>query len=110
VELHLTGKGKTIELPGGRTLVTSPGQTVVVTNLDDPSHSVTLKIPGAFHITTAPNGDVLTVVTGRNLLFDPEAGFVLAIGRFQYRFDSGGNLVEPLNGRGQLLDVCQMVA
>jgi hypothetical protein len=110
VDLHVVGKAKLIELPGGGLIFTAPSESVVVTNADQPDHSVTIMIPGASHISTEANGDVVIVVTGRNLQFDPVAGFVLAVGRFQYRSDAGGNLVESLNGHGQLIDVCQLVA
>ncbi len=48
-------------------------------------------------------------MTGRNLLFDPEAGFVLAIGRFTIREDADGDLVDPLSGKGRLVDICELL-
>lgn len=99
VELSLTGKGKTINLPGDRVVITSPGLFATVTNLADPTKQVTLNITGVFHQTTEQDGNVVTVVTGRNLLLDPEAGFVLAIGNFSFVFDVGGNLIQPLKER-----------
>jgi hypothetical protein len=110
VRYEFSGKAKTIELPGERTIFTSPGLTATLTNLDNPENQVRLNITGAFHQTTLENGDVETVVTGRNLLGDPEAGFVLAIGRFSFVFDAEGNLVQPLTGEGQLVDVCGLLA
>jgi len=56
VELVLTGKTKTIDLPGGRTIVTAPGQDVTVTNQDN-GRSVTLSITGA---STSPRGPTAT--------------------------------------------------
>ncbi len=104
-----TGKGKTIDLPGGRFIITSPGLHVTLTNLDDPTKQVTLNITGAFHQTTEQDGSVVTVYTGRSVLFDPQAGFVLAIGNFSQVFDANGNLIQPLEGHGQLVDVCAMI-
>ena len=52
-----------------------------------PAKTVTLNITGMFHQSTASNGDTATVVTGRNLQGDPDAGFVLAIGLFSFKFD-----------------------
>lgn len=104
-----SGKAGTIVLPGDRVILTSPRLKVVVTNLDDLSKTVTLNVPGAFHQSTGSNGDVVTVVTGRNLLGDPEAGMVLAIGTFSYIFDSVGNLVQPLTGTGRLVNVCELI-
>lgn len=109
INVSVSGKTATIFLPGNRFIVTAPGQHAVVTNLDDPSKVVTLNIPGVSHQTIEQNGDVVTVVTGRNLMGDPEAGLVLAIGKFSYIFDSGGNLIQPLAGEGRLIDVCEMI-
>jgi hypothetical protein len=107
---ELSGKGKTIELPDGRLILTSPGLHVTVTNLANPENQETFNITGSFHQTTNPvNGQVTTVVTGRNFLFDPEAGTVIAIGNFSYVFDAEGNLVQPLEGKGQLIDVCTLL-
>ena len=39
-----------------------------------------LRVTGSFHQTVLENGDVKMMFTGRNLRFDPGAGFVLAIG------------------------------
>ncbi|RNC67438.1 MAG: hypothetical protein ED859_14495 [Desulfuromonadales bacterium] len=109
INVSVSGNAATIILPGNRSIITAPGQQAVVTNLADPSKSVQLNIPGTFHQTTKQNGDVVTVVTGRNLLGDPQAGFVLAIGTFSYIFDSSGNLIQPLTGKGKLNDVCAMI-
>src|SRR5690349_661997 len=110
VQFVLQGKAKTIELPGGRTIATSPGLSATLTNVDDPENETVLNITGVFHITVSENGDVKTVVTGRNLLNDPEAGFVLAIGTFSFIFDAAGNLIQPLTGQGQLIDVCGLLS
>jgi hypothetical protein len=56
------------------------------------------------------NGDVVTVLTGLNVAGDPEAGFVLAKGRFSYVFDADGNLIQPLQGEGQLIDICTLLS
>jgi hypothetical protein len=109
VELSGTGKAKTIELPGKRFIFTSPGLDATLTNLDDPSKQVTLNVTGAFHQTTEGDGSVVTVTTGRSLLGDPEAGFVLAIGHFSFVFDAEGNLIQPLAGKGQVIDVCALI-
>jgi hypothetical protein len=53
---------------------------------------VKLNITGTFHQTTEGDGRIVTVITGRSLLGDPEAGFVLAIGNFSFIFDADGNL------------------
>jgi len=110
IRVELTGKAGTITLPGGRFIFTSPGLDATLTNLTDPTKSVTLNITGAFHQSTDVNGDTVTVVTGRNLLGDPDAGFVLAIGSFSFKFDAVGNLVQPLAGTGQLTKLCPLIS
>jgi hypothetical protein len=91
-----------------------PGEEATLTNLDDPSHSLTLNITGSFHQTTLEEGSVLTEFNGRNLLADPfiddgEPGLVLAIGHFSIIVDSQGNLVQPLQGEGQVVNVIDLL-
>jgi hypothetical protein len=109
VQATLTGKSKTITLPGDRFIVTSPGAQITLTNLSDSSKSVTLTITGTFHQSTTQQGDLFTIITGRSLVGDPDAGFVLAIGNFSYAF-SGQELVQPLIGQGQLIHVCTLIS
>jgi hypothetical protein len=106
---HFGGKTKTITLPGKRTITTAPGAIATLTNLDNQNQE-TFGITGAFHQDTLANGDLVTVVTGRNLLFDPFAGLVLAIGRFSFVFDAEGNLIQPLAGTGRQIDICKLLA
>jgi hypothetical protein len=110
VRLEYSGKAKTLQLPGERFIFTSPGLTATLTNLEEPGKQETVVITGAFHRTTLENGDVVTQATGRNLLGDPEAGFVIAVGNFSYVFDAEGNLVQSLEGEGQLIDVCELLS
>jgi len=111
VQFDLKGKASQITLPGGRFIITAPQQNVTLTNLTPGStKTVTLNITGASHQSTNSNGDVTTVVTGRNLLGDPDAGFVLAIGSFSFTFDKNGNLIQPLAGTGQLIKVCPLIS
>jgi hypothetical protein len=109
LQLDVSGKGKVITLPDGRRILTSPGLHVTVTNLDTPENQETFNITGTFHETTAENGEVTTKVTGRNLLFDPEAGVVLTIGNFSFVFDAQGNLIQSFEGNGQVIDVCALL-
>lgn len=109
VQVSLSGKAKQITLPGRRFILTSPALSITLTNLADTTKSVTLNATGAMHQSTQ-NGDLVTVATGRNLLGDPVAGFVLAIGNFSFVFDAQGNLVQPLMGHGQLIDVCKLIS
>jgi hypothetical protein len=102
------GRAKAIELPGERMIFLSPGLTWTITNLDNLKQE-TFRIPGAFHVDTLGNGDVVTVVTGRNILGDPVAGLVLALGRFSFVFDATGTLIQPLQGTGRLIDICELL-
>ena len=106
IRFELSGKGQTLALPGDRFIFTSPDLNVTLTNRDTGTQE-TFNITGALHQSTLENGDVVTVSTGRSILGDPEAGFVVAIGNFSYVFDKKGNLVQPLSGEGQLIDVCE---
>ena len=108
LEVSFSGLAGEIDLPGNRFIFTAPQLTATLRNLDT-GRSVTVSITGAFHQSTDQNGNVTTVATGRNLLGDPEAGFVLAIGDFSFVFDSNGNLIQPLTGQGQLIDVCSLI-
>jgi hypothetical protein len=110
LQLDLSGKGKTITQPDGSRILTSPGLHVTATNLDN-GEQATFSITGAFHETTNPeNDEVTTKVTGRNLLFDPEAGIVLLSGNFSFVFDAEGNLIQAFEGNGQVIDVCELLS
>jgi hypothetical protein len=110
IQVVLSGKAKTIELPGGRTIITAPGLTVTLTNPAN-GNQETLNITGALHQRTLENGNVEIVSTGRSALFAPAVpGLVLVIGRFSYVVDAAGNLVQPLQGDGQLIDLCELLA
>ena len=113
MRLDLSGKAKTIELPNGAFIFTSPDLDVTITNLDN-GEQASFNITGSFHQTTDPvTGDVTTRITGRNLPFDPEAGVNLTIGNFSFVFDAEGNLIqsfEDTDGKGQVIDVCALLA
>jgi hypothetical protein len=109
IQLELSGKGKVITLPDGRRILTSPGLHVTVTNVET-GEQATFNVTGTFHETTNLETDeVTTMVTGRNLLFDPEAGVVLTIGNFTYVHDAEGDLIQAFEGKGQVIDVCALL-
>ena len=114
LQLDLSGKAKLIHVPEFSALgsiSTSPGLDVTITNRDTPENQATFNITGVFHQTTNPeNGQVTTVVTGRNLLSDPVAGTVIAIGNFSFVLNSDGTVAKPLEGEGQVIDVCALLA
>ena len=108
--LDLSGKGKAIELPDGSLILTSPGLDVTVTNLDNPENQATFNITGSVHQSTSENGDVVTVMTGRNFAIDPVAGTTVVIGRYSFVFDANGTLIQPQTGTGQRIDVCELLS
>jgi hypothetical protein len=108
--LELSGKGKAIELPDGGLILTSPGLDVTVTNLEKPENQATFNITGSIHQSTLENGYVKTVMRGRNFAIDPVAGTTVVIGRFSFIFDAEGNLVQPQTGKGQRIDVCELLS
>jgi hypothetical protein len=103
--IEYSGKAKTINRPGDVFIFTSPDLNVTVTNIAT-GKQATFNITGTLEQTTLANGDVVTVARGRNFLIDPEAGTVIAIGDFSFVFDANGKLIQPLEGSGQLIDVC----
>lgn len=111
VLVELSGKAKTIELTGGKTIFTSPGLVATFTNLDDPAKQEVLGITGAFHQFVFANGDTELIGTGRNLVigFDPDVPFAVTIGNFRFVIDEDFNLVQPLTGNGQVIDVCRLL-
>ncbi|HEX6730117.1 MAG TPA: hypothetical protein VF074_08910 [Pyrinomonadaceae bacterium] len=111
VLVELSGKAKTIELTGGKSISNAPGEVARFTNLDDPTKQEVIGITGAFHQSVLANGDMEFVVTGRNLLigFDPDALFVVTVGNFSFVFDENFNLVQPVTGTGQVIDVCGLL-
>ena len=109
VILETSGKIKTIELPHGTTLITFPGLKATLTN-PATGTSETYSVTGANRVLPLEGNIQVTELTGRNLLLDPVAGFVVASGNFSFAFDAEGNLVQPLEGEGQLIDVCEALA
>ena len=113
MRVDVSGKAKTIELPNGAFVFTSPGLDATITNLEN-GEQATFNVTGSFHQTTAENGDVTTRITGRNLPFDPDEGVNLTIGNFSFVFDKDGNLIksfaDPPVGNGQVIDVCELLS
>ena len=110
LQLEVSGKGKEITQPDGSRIITSPGLKVTLTNRDN-GEQARFSITGAFHETTDPvTRAVTTKVTGRNLLFDPGAGIVLLSGNFSFVFAADGTLIQPFEGKGRVIDVCELLS
>jgi hypothetical protein len=114
MRLEFTGKTKTIELPDGgvvfSSISASPDLYVTITNLAN-DEQATFNVTGAV-LTKKPDseGNVETVLTGRNLAIDPVAGTVITVGRYTFVFDEAGNLVQPQEGTGNRIDVCELLS
>ena len=109
VLLETDGKGKTIELPNGTFLATSPGLNATLTNTETGAQE-TYNVTGSVRTLPVKDGIAVTELRGRNLTIDPQAGFVVVAGNYSFAFDEEGNLVQPLSGNGQLIDVCEALA
>jgi hypothetical protein len=110
LELRLAGKTDEIQLPDDSTLITSPGQTATMTNLDS-GRRVTVNITGSFlNLPPAADGSVRTLARGRNLLGDPDAGLVIAVGDFSFVTAADGTNLVRLSGTGTLTSVCSLLA
>jgi hypothetical protein len=105
-----SGKAGVIVLPGNRFIYTSPGFNVDVTNLET-GKTVSLVVTGAFHHSIRQSdGANVFVATGRNLLGDPDAGMALTMGTFSWIWDANyRNLLQPLDGTGRMVDVCELL-
>jgi len=110
ISISIQGKGKVINLPGGRFIVISPKLNATITNLADPSKQLqNINVTGASHVTTQPDSSQIFLITGRNLNVDPVAGVVLSIGRFSFAVDADGNPIQLLSGKGQVIDLCALI-
>ena len=111
VSLHITGKSKTISLPGNRAVITTaPGQYITVTNLNDPSKQVVLNATGVFTNLNQPDGGFVGIGTGRNVATDPGFGLTLVVGRFSFAFNGAGVLIQGLTLQGgQTIWVCGLI-
>ena len=113
LQAELSGKTKVKELPGGRTLSTSPGLRVTLTNLLEPTNQVTYVITGSFLLTELDDGNQFVVARGRNIVFGPDVGMFLTIGRFTFvgfTADGATLALTPPEGNGRLIDVCAQLA
>ena len=111
---EVSGKSKVQELPGGRTLSTSPGLRITLTNQEDTSNQVTYVITGSFLIRELDDGTESVVARGRNLIFGPDVGMFLTIGRFTFigqTIEDGPTVaITRPTGEGRIIDVCAQLA
>ena len=78
IEVAFEGKGGAIDLPNNPTfsgVATSPDLRVTVTNLSEPTKTVTVNATGVFRFVTRPDGGLEIVAGGHNFLYGvPELG------------------------------------
>ena len=104
------GKTGVIFLPGGDFLVTEPATFETLTNLSDPTKSVTLNITGPAVISPVQNGTITIHGLGRGVIGGPSFGLHLLIGDHTVVIDANtGFLVQPPTGTGQDIDVCGLI-
>ena len=110
MQLEVSGKTKTIEQGNGGIIITSPGAFATVTNLANGEQAM-FNITGSAHKSTLDNGNVKTVMTGRNFALDPVVGTFVSIGRFTFINDPTDTTnVVPVSGEGQMIDVCALLS
>ena len=112
VQAENKGKTKVIQLPGGGSVITAPGAIATLTNLADPTKQVSFGVTGSGHVTYLANGDVRYVLTGRSIVggYVPDPYLLLVIGKYTLTLDAEGFQVEPLEGQGQTIDLCELLS
>ena len=111
VQETITGRLGVISLPGGSFLVTSPATTAVITNLSDPTKSVTINgFTGPAIITFDQNGNTIVRGLGRGAFSDVVQGvFLFLTGEWNFVLDPNGNIIQGPTGNGQITDVCGLI-
>lgn len=110
MQLEISGKTKTVEQGNGGVIITSPDAFATVTNLAN-GEQATFNITGSAHKSTLENGNVKTVMTGRNFALDPVAGTFISIGRFTFVNDPTDTTnIVPVSGEGRMIDVCALLS
>jgi hypothetical protein len=110
MQLEISGKTKMIEQGNGGVIITSPGAFATVTNLAN-GEQATFNITGSAHKSTLENGNVETVMTGRNFAIDPVSGTFVSMGRFSFVNDPTDTTnIVPVSGEGRMIDVCALLS
>jgi hypothetical protein len=110
MQLEVSGKTKTIYQGNGGVIITSPGAFATVTNLAN-GEQATFNVTGSAHKSILENGNVKTVMTGRNFALDPVAGTFVSMGRFTYVNNPTDTInVIPVSGKGRMIEVCALLS
>jgi hypothetical protein len=103
-----SGRGLNIlESSDDRTIVTAPGATVTLTNLEQPDNQITVVVTAAEHLTPQPDGTTVDVITGQILFWPP---LQLLVGHHTLLLNKQGKVIEMLSSEGQEIDVCARLA
>ena len=112
---QVTGKAGVISLPDGGFIFTAPATRVTMTNLSDPTKSVTLSLTGSAEIGPVQNGTITEIFRGRNIVafgpFAPSPNQLLfLIGNWTVVIDANtGHVLQGPTGNGQMTDVCGLL-
>src|SRR5829696_6569852 len=110
MQLEISGKTKTIEKANGDRISIYPNWTVTVTNTDT-DEEATFNVTGANHLSILENGNVQTVMTGRNFALDPVAGTFVSMGHFTFVNDPTNTTnVVPVSGTGRTINICALLS
>jgi hypothetical protein len=112
----ISGKQKEIAKGDGLFYLIAPGQRATVTNTET-GESVTVNIAGSFRDQVQENGDIQSVLRGRNLIFGPGVeGLLLTIGRATATFtepteqEPFGTATITSGPQGRLVNLCDQLA
>lgn len=106
VVAQLTGKTKTIELPDGGLIISSPGQKVT---LSAHGKTVNYVITGTSHVQFLADR-IEVKQTGRNVLLLPAPdGLFLTVGNVNFALNLDGSEQRRFSGSGQVTDVCAVL-
>jgi hypothetical protein len=113
LDAQLSGKGGTLELPGGRTTFTGPNLRITLTGPTGKTASYV--ITGATKVTTLSDDSFDVTATGRNTIRVPEAnghpaGLFLTTGTMHWTLNPDGTERTLFSGKGTVTDVCKLLA
>jgi hypothetical protein len=115
IEVVTEGKSGFVDLPNNPELVgigISPGLRVTVTNLSDPSNTITVNATGAFRFITTADGGLEIRAGGRNFLYGvPEVGAtaLATTGPIEVQVANGEIIGMDLSG-ARVRDLCEELA
>jgi hypothetical protein len=108
VHFEGSGKLKDIEKPDGSFIFLAPGFRTTLTNVEEPENQITVGNNAPFHDTFLPNGDILSVVTGKILFWPP---LQLFVGRHTFLIDGETEeIIRIVSSKGQEIDLCARLA